>query len=400
MGAGTREPNVNVPTAEAGPFDGGPPFRLEEWLHLRRPGQHRAGRETLIAAGVGWLPLALLAAVHGDFIWAGVPGPFLLDIAAHARYLVALPALILAESVCIPRLGTLARDFVDSGLLRDPDRPRFEAAITSTRRLRDSVFPEIAVFLLAYSIVVALVYPLPIHLTPEWQLGAGTGLGARSPAGWWHVLISLPLLLMLLLGWIWRVVLWTRFLWLMSRLNLRLLASHPDRCAGLHFAGHSLSAFALPAFAMGAIVAGGIATRVVNDGATLLDFKYLVLGLVIFVVILFASPPLVFFAKLLAHRRRGSLEYGAVATRVGREFEREWVERSQSFGANPLQTQAFSATTDLYQVVAKVYEMRLVPIDMRGILSLVAAAVLPLFPVLLLVLPFDVLFNKLMGLLI
>jgi hypothetical protein len=391
---------MSVTATEAGLFDGGPPFRLEEWLHLRKPGQHRVVREALVAAAVAWLPLALLAAVGGDFIRASAPGSFLIDLAVHARNLIALPALILAESVCIPKLGSLALHFVVSGLVPGSERARFDAAVVSTRRLRDSTFLEIAVILVAYSLALALTYSVPPHLTPEWQFAPGTGLGTLSPAGWWHMLVSLPLLLVLILGWVWRVVLWARFLWLMSRLSLRLLPSHPDHNAGLHFAGHSLPAFALPAFGLGVIVAGGIANQVAHDGASVLTFRYLVLGLVLFVLVLFASPLLVFSGRLLALRQRSGVEYGTLANRVGREFERSWLDRSQPFAENPLETQAFSATTDLYQIVAKVYEMRLVPIDASSILWLIGATLLPLVPVLLISVPFDVLLNKLVGFLI
>ncbi len=54
-----------------------------------------------------------------------------------------------------------------------------------------------------------------------------------SLAGWWHLLVSLPLLLILFFGWIWRLALWARFLFLMSRLNLRLIPAHPDNVGGL-----------------------------------------------------------------------------------------------------------------------------------------------------------------------
>jgi hypothetical protein len=50
--------------------------------------------------------------------------------------------------------------------------------------------------------------------------------------------------------------------------------------------------------------------------------------------------------------------------------------------------------TDLHQIVAKIYEIRLVPIDARSLLSLIGVTLLPLVPVLLLDEPFDVLFNK------
>ena len=76
---------------------------------------------------------------------------------------------------------------------------------------------------------------MPISLYPAWHVSTVAGVEVYSPAGWWHALVSLPLLFVLLLGWIWRVLVWTRFLYLMAGLDLKLVPAHPDRTAGLRF---------------------------------------------------------------------------------------------------------------------------------------------------------------------
>src|SRR2546423_5655803 len=136
---------------------------------------------------------------------------------------------------------------------------------------------------------------------------------ATSFAGWWHRFISVPLLLVLLLGWMWRLVLWTRFLFLVSRLRLQLIAAHPDRAGGLKFVGGSVEAFSAIAFCLSVIVAGAMANRVVHDGAPLLSFRYALLGFVASVVVAFVAPLTVFIGQLVYARRRGVLEYGAFA---------------------------------------------------------------------------------------
>lgn len=386
----------------AGLFDGGPPFMLEGWLHLRRQGKLSAFREAALICCAAWLPLAVLATLQGNLITAGRAGSFLLDIAVHARYLVALPVLVLAHSACIPRLSSIAQNFLESYLVADRDRLRFESDVNSTKRLRDSPLVEIVVILLAYAFVLILTLEVPRHLLPGWYLSeSDTPGGLRlSAAGWWHTLVSLPLLLVLILGWIWRVMLWGRFLWCMSRLDLRLLPSHPDRAAGLRFAGHSLRAFAVPAFGLSAIVAGGIANRVLHEGAALVAYINLMAGIVLLVLLLFASPLLVFSGKLLTCWQRGVIEYGTLANRVGQEFERNWLNRSKPFAEEPLEAPAFSAVTDLYQIVANVYAMRLVPIDAMSMLLLIGATLLPLLPVWLLSAPLDEMLRNLAGFLV
>ena len=85
---------------------------------------------------IGWVPLAVLAAAQGRALSADRAGSWLLDFGVHARSLIAAPLFILAESVCLPRLGNTVRHFLDAGLVTEMDRPRFDAIVTSTQRLR------------------------------------------------------------------------------------------------------------------------------------------------------------------------------------------------------------------------------------------------------------------------
>jgi hypothetical protein len=66
---------------------------------------------------------------------------------------------------------------------------------------------------------------------------------------------------------------WFRFLWHVSRLNLHLVPTHPDRSAGLAFLGKSAYAFAPILFAQGAMLAAVVAGRVLYRGESLLSFK-------------------------------------------------------------------------------------------------------------------------------
>jgi hypothetical protein len=223
---------------------------------------------------------------------------------------------------------------------------------------------------------------------------------AFSAAGWWHALVSLPLLLVLFFGWLWRLFLWGRFLWCMSRLDLRLIPAHPDHAAGLQFVGYSLRAFSLLGLALGAIGAGMVANRVVHAGASPTAYIHFVVALVVCVVVLFNGPLLVFTAKLFYAKWRGMFEYGALALSEGQQFERKWLNRAGSIDASVLEAPDFSATTDLYQVVSNVYAMGVIPIDLRNLVLLMLATLLPFAPVALIAVPFDVVLTKLSELLL
>jgi hypothetical protein len=373
-------------------FHGGPPARLWLWLRLRSAPEPVLG-SALIAALAAWLPLAALSAARGDFF--GPPGTelFLRDIAVHARYLIAVPLLIAAQPGCIASLGIFARHFLDSGLVGASDLEGFHRAVASTRRLRDSAAVEVVIIIIGYLAVAVALYSVPPSVLPAWA--AGTGATHLSPAGWWHALVSAPLLVILLLGWLWRLWLWGRFLWLMSQLDLKLLAAHADGAGGLRFVGYAVSAHAPLAIALSVMVAGGVANRIVHDGAALLSFKYLVLGVTGLVVALIVAPLFVFLGRGLTAWQRGVVEYGALADHVGHDFERNWVGRPSGVVQNPLLAGALAATVNVSTLTAKVYAMRFIPIDSRSVIALIVMTLLPYLPVVLITVPLSVVLKDL-----
>jgi hypothetical protein len=77
-----------------------------------------------------------------------------------------------------------------------------------------------------------------------------------SLAGYWYVLVALPIFQFLLLRWIYRMFNWSLFLWKASRLDLRLSAARPDAAGGLGFLGKSPIPFGTITFALSTVVSG------------------------------------------------------------------------------------------------------------------------------------------------
>ncbi len=258
---------------------------------------------------------------------------------------------------------------------------------------------DIAKVVLVYVIVAGLTLFLARDTIVPWHSGGLTGLGL-SPAGLWHALVSLPLLLIIFFAWLWRLVLWSRFLFLMSRLDLRLVPGHPDKVGGLKFVTTSLRGFRLISFACGAVVAGSIANRQLHQRQQPMDFKNLVIGLLVFLVILFAGPLTIFIKKLRETKTRGTFEYGALARAVGVEFEDKWIYGKRGVSGTALEMQDFSATTDLFSVAANVSEMREVPFTLRDLIGPIGvSAMLPFLPIALLAMPLEVILKGVVKLL-
>jgi hypothetical protein len=94
------------------------------------------------------------------------------------------------------------------------------------------------------------------------------------------------------------------------------------------------------------------------------------------------------------------LEYGVLANRIGREFERNWIGRAADFVENPLHAQTTLATTNVCTLAANVYGMRFIPIDSRSVILLVAMTLLPFIPIALMVVPLSVVVKDLARFLI
>jgi hypothetical protein len=381
-------------------FAGGPPSRLQRSLHLIKPDEPRIIRRAILVGLLGWAPLVVLAAVQDGALWGERVESLFLDFAVPARFLIAAPLFILAEAVCIPQLGRVVRHFLDAGLVLKSDYHRFEETIVSTRRLRDSMAAEVITVVLTYALIIALIQSVPAGEFQAWHKSGIDVDATFSLAGWWHVLVSMPLLTILFFGWLWRLWLWSRLLSHLSRLDLRLIPSHPDHMAGLQFVSYSLRAFSLLGCALGAIVAGFVANHVVHAGVPPTTYLHLIGGLVIGVVLLFTSPLLAFSSRLIQARQRGIFAYGALATAEGQQFERKWLNRVEDMDESVLEIPDFSATADLYGVVANVSEMRTLSLDLKDLVPLVIATLLPFAPVALMIAPLDVILQNLVKLML
>ncbi len=359
---------------------GGPTFQLFRRSLLAGSGLELLHRRILFIALFAWTPLLLLTVLgsHGSGI------SFFHDIEVHARFLVALPVLIAAELIVHSRIRPVVRAFVDRRIVLPQDLSRFHNAIDSAVKLRNSIPLELSLLALVYTVGLWVWSDRVAPNVSTWYSMAG-GRWQLTPAGYWYVFVSIPIFQFILLRWYMRLFIWFRFLWQVSRMNLNLLSTHPDRCAGLAFLGKSAYAFGPILFAQGSVLAGIIATRVLYKGENLLSFKVQALGFVAFFVAAVLAPLLMFSPKMAAARRKGLAEYGLLAQRYVENFDRKWV-RGGGTSEELLGTSDIQSLADLANSYDVLREMRPVPFGLQdiGVLSAVAAA--PLVPLVLTIL--------------
>lgn len=363
------------------PVLGGPIFQLFRRSHLARDGLELLHRRLLIITLFAWLPLCVLAtlsALGGDSSRLS----FFHDIEVHVRFLVALPVLVAAELLVHSRIRPVVRRFVERRIVLPENLGRFHSAIRSAVRLRNSVLVECGLLFLVYTLGL-WAWNSRIGLdTSTWYAKPG-GRWHLTRAGFWYVFVSIPLFQFILLRWYLRLFIWFRFLWHVSRLNLHLIPTHPDRSAGLAFLGKSAYAFGPILFAQGAMLAGLIASRVLYQGESLLSFKLQIAGFVTFFVLAILCPLLMFTPGMARAKRRGLADYGLLAQRYVDDFEQRWVLSDRASSGEILGAADIQSLADLGNSYALVRDMRPVPFGLEDISRLAAATAAPLLPLLL-----------------
>src|SRR5690348_2941919 len=104
---------------------GGPMFQLLRRAHMTGDALELLQRRILVLSLLAWLPLFVLSLLAGELIHGKAAVPFLQDLQVHARFLVAMPLLILAEYVVHTRLRPVAQEFLTRRLVPDEALGRF-----------------------------------------------------------------------------------------------------------------------------------------------------------------------------------------------------------------------------------------------------------------------------------
>ncbi|HTN94751.1 MAG TPA: hypothetical protein VMJ33_09230 [Gallionella sp.] len=375
---------------------GGLFIQLLRWTHLSDDIRTNVRRPVIVIALLAWLPLLVFSALEGQMLGGTVAVPFVYDVDVHIRLLLALPLLIIAEVATLNRLPLLLQQFTVRHLVPEKSMARFEAVVASAMRLRISVFAEVLLIAVVYGVGILVVWRHYWTLdTATWYATPSAEGSKLTLAGMWYGYVSMPIAQFLLLRWYWRMFVWARLLWQVSRIELSLVPAHPDRVGGLGFLASAWSAFAMLAAAHGALAAGQITSRILFAGATLLQFKYEIAVVVVFMLCIVIGPLLFFAPQLAAAKLVGMRKYGALAARYVREFDAKWLNDGATANEALVGSADIQSLADLGNSYEMMRTMSFTPISMRATLGLAAATLAPIAPLLLTMIPL----NELLGIL-
>ena len=378
---------------------GGPLYQLLRRAHLSDNTVAMVRERMVVIALLGWLPLFILSAIQG-YLWGkSVAVPFLLDLEVHIRFLIVIPLLVVAELVVHQRLRHIATAFLERNLIPQDKLEQFDKAITSAFRLRNSVIAEVLLVVIVYVVGVLIVWRQFTVLSADtWFAPASLTSSKLSLAGYWYTYASLPIFQFLLIRWYFRIFIWARFLWHVSRIRLALVPTHPDRVGGLGFLSTAVYAFSMLVVAHGAMVSSQIANRIFFLGAKLPEFEGEIAVMALFLLFIVFGPLLVFLPQLAQTKRTGLREYGTLAEEYVRDFDQKWMRGTRPKAEVLVGSADIQSLADLANSFDVVRSMRLVLITRDSILQLGMALFLPMLPLLLTMMPLKELLRRLAGL--
>jgi hypothetical protein len=346
--------------------DGGPFFRIVRRLHMATP---RGMVRSWWLAFALWVPMTIGAALR---TLAGMQqDPTVLDLSVHARVLVALPLMLLAERLIERAVGGAVLR-----LYKLCDRQALAPILTIGERLRDCWWVE--ALLLAIAIAAGQLV--------MWQLTGSTGLfRGGSPVGpWsfprlWYGLVALPVTQFLLLRELWRWLIWSYMLVRIARLPLTIVPTHPDRAGGLSALAWPVSAFGGLVLAVGVTLSAAWANQLLAHRTTLPGLVPNLLGYMLGALAVAVWPLLLFCGPLFRARRQGLYDYNKLAYEYAQGFHTRWIGGATS-GGEALGSPDIQSFNDLLGVFREVESTRWFVFGPREVIDVWAAAILPMLP--------------------
>jgi len=368
-------------------------------LHIIKPGSDSNVRKTVFYILITWIPLAVLSASEGLFWGNSVEVPFLNEFATHIRLLVVIGLLVLAEGIVDKRVKASISQFNQSGMLSETGKIKFEQAKIAADRMCESFWAEGIILVLIVANVLFRISTNSLELT-TWGFPDSNNPSALSLAGYWAAFISLPLFQFILLRWFWRWIIWLRLLFLISKADLQLLPTHPDKSGGLGFLGESPLPFGIFTFALSIVFSAMLAELIIFEGDALQEHYPIIIAFVIFCIMINVAPLLTFSGPLSKARIKGISDYHALIAHHHREFEVRWIKEKKRHQGEIVGNPDASSAIDLSSVYELAEKMTIFPFNIKTMAITVVISLLPILAAFALQYPVADLIKMLAGILL
>ncbi|SEM44663.1 hypothetical protein SAMN04488103_101179 [Gemmobacter aquatilis] len=325
-----------------------------------------------------WLVLALLATVEGHadkFFSLGTT-------AVHGRFLVAIPLIFWCEKLLAQATRDACAGLVSTGVVTGEAKAALDSDATRLERISDSWWLQ---FGLLFAVVIFSFSAASEYLPGE--SAAKSNMTSVSLAGKWYWLVCLPLFRFVMARMFWLLGIWVYLIWRLSRQPLALTASHPDRAGGLgllEVAQAQLVVFVLGIAALDAAALAETFQHVAPNEAQIYVHVFLVALVGVLVV---CGPLLLLVSPLFRCRRRGMIDFSALANAYSVKFQQRWIGPAKPDLSELLGTGDIQSLADLATGYENVRTMRVLPVTNTLLFLILCAAAVPHAPLLLMKYP-------------
>jgi hypothetical protein len=279
-------------------------------------------------------------------------------------------------------------------------------AFRQAKKLTGSALAEIILLLIVIGATINFVKggvfgSIGAHYsqTTSWMYYIKDGNQTLSVAGYWAIIISIPIFQFLLLRWLWRYFIWILLLFRLSKAKLNLLPTHADRAGGLAIVMIAQRSFNLIFVAGSIVISGQFIAQIIQDPDSFNAIRVEGIGYIIICIFCILIPLLFFTGKLSKTKNEGLLHLSNLGAELSRKFEREWVNdlsierRIEEQQVDPSLVFNYAGMYDSVQ------QLRTIPVTLRDIIGMGITLFMPFIPILFIHFSAWELLQKIAGLL-
>ncbi len=382
-------------------FVDGPSQKLFRKLKLTGSTDSSILRKVIFFLTLAWLPLLIFSLIDSTAYNPAIEVPLLFDFVLYVRVFLVIPLVFIAERIFNSTMYGSLNHFVESGIIADNNVDEYKSTLKIFGKYKDSGIIDLLVLVLAYSIVILVLsniwksYGESGSLT-SWQYSKDVQ-GQISLGGYWYAFITIPIYIFFFARLLWKFLLWSFVLYKISKINLNLFPTDPDRSGGLGFLGQNQLYFALLGFIQTSIFSAEIASKILYAGTVITDYKSFIIGILALFTLIIICPMMFFTNKLIKTKLNGILEYSVTSHMYVSAFHDKWIDGKNSENENLLGSADIQSLADLSGSYDIVKSMIPLPIDLRKVISLILLVTIPFSPLILFVIPLDQLFKEMAG---
>lgn len=346
---------------------------------FRGKGDTRKGiRRTAFALVIiTWLPVCILALLNGTLNDDNTTISFFEDFLFHIRFLFVVPFLILIEKIVDHSFIEYIKN--SDYLIPDSQQERFNRMVKRLDKLTDSYWPEIIILIVIYSLIYFNWEALTtFNGGRNYLLHKGTT--ELNAAGWYYLLVSSPILVLLIFRWLWRWVIWVYSVINISRFKLQTDPFHADQMAGLSYINLSALNFSFVMVAISAIIAADLGINIIYHDVVLKSYFMPISFYLVILTILLYAPFTLFMPLLLKAKSYGVRKFGNLIRKHNRDYAEKWIEGSPSNDEKILGSIDNSSLADINGSYGPIQGLKIVPISSKMFILSFLLNALPFIP--------------------